>query len=327
MSRGGLAAAPHHTACMVNTPVTIEAHCLAEGTGSGRDDAGRIRWDDGGAGRSLRAARQPATGDGAARTSAIFSQRHRRDPDDGRGLWADPGGLPLPTPSTAPSAPSRAAARPASISTGCATRSAASALDDGRQRGHARLGLDPLRAPERQSRRPPWKLSSPASSPPSSGGWSDKTQLLAAMLAAADAAAGPVLAGLSLAALASNIVAAFAGIWIAGDDHDPRDDPADRARLALRRRLRPHSAPAGAGGGSALAAPLHHLHPLPRGRKGDRTQFLTFALAGRFDSAPLAAAGATAGWSRPAFPRSCLASGCRPRCRCARIRWAVAASC
>ena len=28
---------------------------------------------------------------------------------------------------------------------------------------------------------------------------------------------------------------------------------------------------------------------------GDRTQFLTFALAGRFDSAPLAAAGATAG--------------------------------
>jgi putative Ca2+/H+ antiporter (TMEM165/GDT1 family) len=28
---------------------------------------------------------------------------------------------------------------------------------------------------------------------------------------------------------------------------------------------------------------------------GDRTQFLTFALAGRFDSAPFAAAGATAG--------------------------------
>ena len=36
---------------------------------------------------------------------------------------------------------------------------------------------------------------------------------------------------------------------------------------------------------------------------GDRTQFLTFAFAGRFDSAPLAAAGATAGWSRPAFRR------------------------
>ena len=35
---------------------------------------------------------------------------------------------------------------------------------------------------------------------------------------------------------------------------------------------------------------------------GDRTQFLTFALAGRFDSAPLAAAGATFGMVAACLP-------------------------
>ncbi len=39
---------------------------------------------------------------------------------------------------------------------------------------------------------------------------------------------------------------------------------------------------------------------------GDRTQFLTFALAGRFDSAPLAAAGATAGILAACIPAAML---------------------
>ena len=39
---------------------------------------------------------------------------------------------------------------------------------------------------------------------------------------------------------------------------------------------------------------------------GDRTQFLTFALAGRFDSAPLAAAGATAGTLAACLPAALL---------------------
>src|SRR3954470_14040065 len=46
--------------------------------------------------------------------------------------------------------------------------------------------------------------------------WGDRTQMLGAMLAAGSRKPGQVLAGLILAVLASNVVAAFAGIWIAG---------------------------------------------------------------------------------------------------------------
>src|SRR6185503_19832266 len=46
--------------------------------------------------------------------------------------------------------------------------------------------------------------------------WGDRTQLLAATLAAGSKRPGQILAGLILAALASNVVAAFAGVWIAG---------------------------------------------------------------------------------------------------------------
>ena len=45
--------------------------------------------------------------------------------------------------------------------------------------------------------------------------WGDKTQLIVAMLAAATRRPLAVFAGLILAALASSVVAAIAGIWIA----------------------------------------------------------------------------------------------------------------
>ena len=42
---------------------------------------------------------------------------------------------------------------------------------------------------------------------------------------------------------------------------------------------------------------------------GDRTQFITFALAGRFDSPALAAAGATAGIVAASVPAALLGAG------------------
>ena len=124
--------------------------------------------------------------------------------------------------------------------------------------------------------------------------WGDKTQLVVVMLAAATRRPGQVLAGLILAALASNIVAGLAGIYIA-------------STITIRAMTLMTALALLFAGGSGL---IRRKPPAPAtlrlpiltafilclaAEMGDRTQFLTFALAGRFDSAPLAAAGATAG--------------------------------
>ena len=57
---------------------------------------------------------------------------------------------------------------------------------------------------------------------------------------------------------------------------------------------------------------------------GDRTQFLTFAFAGRFDSAPLAAAGATAGMVAACVPAVMLGERLQATVPVRGIRWAVA---
>jgi putative Ca2+/H+ antiporter (TMEM165/GDT1 family) len=57
---------------------------------------------------------------------------------------------------------------------------------------------------------------------------------------------------------------------------------------------------------------------------GDRTQFLTFALAGRFDSAPLAAAGATAGILAACLPAVLLGEKLREVVPMRAIRYVVA---
>jgi putative Ca2+/H+ antiporter (TMEM165/GDT1 family) len=58
---------------------------------------------------------------------------------------------------------------------------------------------------------------------------------------------------------------------------------------------------------------------------GDRTQFLTFALAGRFDSAPLAAAGATAGALAACLPALVLGEKLQTAVPLRAIRYAGAA--
>lgn len=136
--------------------------------------------------------------------------------------------------------------------------------------------------------------------------WGDKTQLLAAMLAATTRRPLAVLAGLLLAALASNIVAALAGVWIA----DTITIRAMTLMVALALLF---------AGASGMVRRKPPVRAAPRrlllfsafilclaAELGDRTQFLTFALAGRFDSAPLAAAGATAGIVAAAIPAALL---------------------
>ena len=125
-------------------------------------------------------------------------------------------------------------------------------------------------------------------------GWSDKTQLVAAMLAETTKRPWLVFAGLFLALAASNSVAAIAGLYIAQTINVRAATLlvalallfAGASGLVRRRQPKP----------ATLRLPLLTAFILCLASElGDRTQFLTFALAGRFDSAPFAAAGATAG--------------------------------
>jgi putative Ca2+/H+ antiporter (TMEM165/GDT1 family) len=132
--------------------------------------------------------------------------------------------------------------------------------------------------------------------------WGDKTQLIVAMLAATTKRPATVLAGLFLAALASSAVAGIAGVFIAGTITIRAMTLMVALALlfagfsGLIRRKPP--APAAPPRLLILSAFILCL----AAELGDRTQFLAFALAGRFNSAPLAAAGATAGIFAAAIP-------------------------
>ena len=124
--------------------------------------------------------------------------------------------------------------------------------------------------------------------------WSDKTQLVVAMQAERTQRPLHVFAGLFVALAVSNIVAAIAGLYI-GQTINVR---AQTLLLALALLF------AGASGLIRRRPPAPATLKLPlltafilclAAEMGDRTQFLTFALAGRFDAIPCAAAGATAG--------------------------------
>lgn len=136
--------------------------------------------------------------------------------------------------------------------------------------------------------------------------WGDKTQLVVAMLAATTRRPLTVLAGLLAAALVSNGVAAFAGLLVA----DTITIRAMTLLVALALLF---------AGGSGLIRRRPPAPSPPRrwlllsaailclaAEMGDRTQFLTFALAARFDSASLAAAGATAGVFAACVPAALL---------------------
>lgn len=136
--------------------------------------------------------------------------------------------------------------------------------------------------------------------------WGDKTQLIVALLAARAGGPGRVMLGLVAAALLSSAAAAFAGGLI-GSTITIR---AMSLMVALALlfggvggliRRKPPSI-----GSSRTPVILAAAILCLAAEMGDRTQFLTFALAGRFDEPALAAAGATAGIAAAALPAALL---------------------
>jgi len=155
--------------------------------------------------------------------------------------------------------------------------------------------------------------------------WGDKAQLVAAMLAAATRRPATIFAALVLVALASSVVAAIAGIYIAQSVNIRAMTLLTAMALLfagasglIRRRQPKPQAPK-----RLLLASAFIL--LLAAELGDRTQFLTFALAGRFDSAPLAAAGATLGMVAGCLPAVLLGDKFFKAVPVRAIRYGVAA--
>ena len=150
------------------------------------------------------------------------------------------------------------------------------------------------------------------------GEWGDQTQLIVAMLAARSGRPGRVLIGLFLAALVGSLVAAFAGILI-GSTITIR---AMTLMVALALLF------AGVSGLIRRKAPSVGSTRLPlilaafilclAAEIGDRTQFITFALAGRFNSPRWPRPARPRAYSPPPCPPPCSANGSRRSCRCAR---------
>ena len=137
--------------------------------------------------------------------------------------------------------------------------------------------------------------------------WGDRTQLLVALLAARSGRPGMVLAGLFLAALASSAIAALVGGLIAGAI-------TIRAMTLLVAVALLFAGVAGlikrqppSPGSERMPVLLATFFLCLAGELGDRTQFLTFALAARFDPV-LAAGGATAGILAAGVPAAMLGS-------------------
>ena len=132
--------------------------------------------------------------------------------------------------------------------------------------------------------------------------WGDRTQLLVAFLAARSGRPGMVLAGFLVAALISNAVAAVAGTFIAATINIRAMTLMVALALlfAGTAGLIRRGTPSGGSGRTPLilAAILLCL----AAEIGDRTQFLTFALAGRFDSPAPGAGGSAAGLLTAAPP-------------------------
>ena len=155
--------------------------------------------------------------------------------------------------------------------------------------------------------------------------WGDKTQLLVAFLVARSARAGTVFLGLVLAALLSSAAAAYAGDLVAATI-PPRAAGlilaiallfAGLAGLIMRRtpRLGSERVP-------LLAATIILCLAA---ELGDRTQFLTFGFAARFDSPALAAAGSAAGIIAAALPALALGPAIRTALPMRALRWIGAA--
>lgn len=139
--------------------------------------------------------------------------------------------------------------------------------------------------------------------------WGDKTQLMGALLAARFGRPGAIIAGAAVAALAGSVLAAIGGSMVAG----LATFRAVTLMLALALMfagigsLRPRAAAPRislAGGGAFLSSTASFFLV----EFGDKTQFLTFAIAARSASPSLAAAGATAGIMAGVVPAILLGS-------------------
>lgn len=137
-----------------------------------------------------------------------------------------------------------------------------------------------------------------------------KTQLLVAALAARYGRPGPLFAGVAVGALASSLLAAGVGALL----HDLITARAAGMLVALALVF------AGVGGllapgrsepvaGRAAHAVLGGAVGVFLAELGDRTQWLTGALAAQLDSFALAAAGATAGLLAASAPAIVLGAG------------------
>ncbi len=133
--------------------------------------------------------------------------------------------------------------------------------------------------------------------------WGDKTQWLAAALAVRHGRPLPVLAGAALGILVNALLAAFGGILI----HDMIVPRAASLLVAVALLFagigglidrRPAGEAAEWPGGAAVAAAI----AVSVTEFGDKTQFLTAALAAQYDSLLLAAIGATLGATAALVP-------------------------
>lgn len=156
--------------------------------------------------------------------------------------------------------------------------------------------------------------------------WGDRTQLFVIVLAARFARPGQILAGLAVAALANGLVAAIGGVLI----HELIPTRALSLLVALAllmaglgsliQRKPPDLAARWRTGAFVTAALSLFLLEI-----GDKTQFVTFALAARFDSIGLTVAGATAGILVANAPAAVLGSAFAGTVPVKPIRWAIAA--
>lgn len=138
------------------------------------------------------------------------------------------------------------------------------------------------------------------------GEWGDKTQLLLAVLVARTVRPGAAFAGVALAVAAASLLAGFAGAALVGMM------PIRAASLLVALAL----CLAGLAGLFRRRAPDPGSLTLPlmaaafimalAAQIGDRTPFITFALAARFDAPLLAAAGATVGALAACIPAALL---------------------